>query len=51
MLIVLVVSLGDWIGIEIVLIDLEGYGWEELFVDVDLFWIVGWFISMFLVKL
>jgi microcystin synthetase protein McyA len=47
----LVVSLGDWIGTETVLIDLEGHGREELFADVDLSRTVGWFTSMFPVKL
>lgn len=30
---------------------LEGYGCEDLFDDVDLFCIVGWFILMYLVSL
>ncbi|NEO38505.1 MAG: amino acid adenylation domain-containing protein [Moorea sp. SIOASIH] len=47
----LVVSLGEWMGTETVLIDLEGHGREELFADVDLSRTVGWFTSMFPVKL
>ncbi|NEP51731.1 MAG: AMP-binding protein, partial [Moorea sp. SIO3C2] len=47
----LVVSLGEWMGTETVLIDLEGHGREELFADVDLSRTVGWFTSMFPVQL
>ncbi|NEQ65236.1 MAG: amino acid adenylation domain-containing protein, partial [Symploca sp. SIO2D2] len=47
----LVISLGEWMGTEKVLIDLEGHGREELFADVDLSRTVGWFTSMFPVHL
>ncbi|WP_424101444.1 amino acid adenylation domain-containing protein [Moorena producens] len=47
----LVQSLGEWMGTETVLIDLEGHGREELFTDVDLSRTVGWFTSMFPVQL
>ncbi|NEQ81203.1 MAG: methyltransferase domain-containing protein, partial [Moorea sp. SIO2I5] len=47
----LVQTLGEWMGIQTVLIDLEGHGREELFADVDLSRTVGWFTSMFPVQL
>ncbi len=47
----LVVSLVEWTGNSKVLIDLEGHGREELFLDVDLSRTVGWFTSLFPVLL
>jgi amino acid adenylation domain-containing protein/non-ribosomal peptide synthase protein (TIGR01720 family) len=43
----LVQSLANWIHSPRFLIDLEGHGREELFVDVDLSRTVGWFTSIF----
>lgn len=40
-----------WIGQYSIVLILEGYGCEDLFDDVDLFCIVGWFILMYLVSL
>jgi len=47
----LVMSLGEWMGTETVLINLEGHGREEIFAGVDLSRTVGWFTSMFPVHL
>ncbi|MEA5627146.1 non-ribosomal peptide synthetase [Nostoc sp. UHCC 0251] len=41
----------DWTGDNSLLVDLEGHGREELFEDVDLSRTVGWFTSVFPVKL
>ncbi|NEO77192.1 non-ribosomal peptide synthetase [Moorena sp. SIO4G3] len=47
----LVQCLTEWIGESSILIDLEGHGREQLFVDVDLSRTVGWFTSLFPVRL
>ncbi|NER52370.1 MAG: non-ribosomal peptide synthetase, partial [Symploca sp. SIO1A3] len=47
----LVISLGEWMETQTVLIDLEGHGREELFAGLDLSRTVGWFTSMFPVQL
>jgi amino acid adenylation domain-containing protein/non-ribosomal peptide synthase protein (TIGR01720 family) len=44
-------AVGDWMGKASVLIDLEGHGREALFDDVDLSRTVGWFTSLFPVRL
>ena len=44
-------TLGYWTGAQTVRIDLEGHGREPLFEDVDLTRTVGWFTSMFPVRL
>ncbi len=44
-------TLGEWTGAESVLVDLEGHGREPLFPDVDLSRTVGWFTSVFPVRL
>ena len=47
----LVQSLTEWTKEGSVLVDLEGHGREELFEDVDLSRTVGWFTSLFPVRL
>ena len=47
----LVKVLGEWAENRNILIDLEGHGREDLFVDVDLSRTVGWFTSIFPVLL
>jgi non-ribosomal peptide synthase protein (TIGR01720 family) len=47
----LVQSFAEWSGENILLIDLEGHGREELFEEVDLSRTVGWFTSLFPVLL
>ena len=53
----LVVAVADWCrrrgrgGGSAVLIDLEGHGREEMFADVDLSRTVGWFTSLYPVRL
>ena len=47
----LVQCLTEWIGESSILIDLEGHGREQLFADVDLSRTVGWFTSLFPVRL
>ena len=47
----LVQAVADWTGENSVLVDLEGHGREELFEDVNLSRTVGWFTSIFPVKL
>src|SRR5207248_2250333 len=44
-------ALAEWIGSTSVLVDLEGHGREDLFVDVDVSRTVGWFTSLFPVYL
>ncbi|WP_026736179.1 non-ribosomal peptide synthetase [Fischerella sp. PCC 9605] len=44
-------TFADWTGENTLLVDLEGHGREELFEDVDLSRTVGWFTSVFPVKL
>jgi non-ribosomal peptide synthase protein (TIGR01720 family) len=44
-------TLTTWMGISSVLIDLEGHGREDLFVDLDISRTVGWFTSLFPVYL
>ncbi|MGH8535950.1 MAG: condensation domain-containing protein [Gammaproteobacteria bacterium] len=47
----LVGSFGRWTGQSALLLDLEGHGREELFEGVDLARTVGWFTSLFPVRL
>ncbi|NET44012.1 non-ribosomal peptide synthetase [Okeania sp. SIO2B3] len=47
----LVQCLTEWTGESNIIIDLEGHGREELFVDVDLSRTVGWFTSIFPARL
>ncbi|MBW4507955.1 MAG: amino acid adenylation domain-containing protein [Scytonematopsis contorta HA4267-MV1] len=47
----LAISLASWTTNSNLLIDLEGHGREELFLDVDLSRTVGWFTSLFPVLL
>jgi amino acid adenylation domain-containing protein/non-ribosomal peptide synthase protein (TIGR01720 family) len=47
----LVQSFTQWTGENSLLIDLEGHGREDLFEDVDLSRTVGWFTTLFPVKL
>jgi non-ribosomal peptide synthase protein (TIGR01720 family) len=47
----LVQSFGQWTGERALLVDLEGHGREELFEGVDLSRTVGWFTSLFPVRL
>lgn len=51
LLTVLARSISMWTKAESLLIDLEGHGREELFEDVDLTRTVGWFTSIFPVRL
>ncbi|MBI3418057.1 MAG: amino acid adenylation domain-containing protein, partial [Verrucomicrobia bacterium] len=44
-------SLSDWLGAGSLLIDLEGHGREEIADDLDLSRTVGWFTSIFPVRL
>ncbi|VVP79795.1 D-alanine--poly(phosphoribitol) ligase subunit 1 [Pseudomonas fluorescens] len=44
-------TLADWTGADSALIRLEGHGREELFEDVDLTRTVGWFTTVFPVRL
>ncbi len=44
-------TLGEWTGADSVLVDVEGHGREPLFADVDLSRTVGWFTSVFPVRL
>ncbi|HEV2733541.1 MAG TPA: amino acid adenylation domain-containing protein, partial [Longimicrobiaceae bacterium] len=44
-------ALGEWTGADSVLVELEGHGREPLFPDVDLSRTVGWFTSVFPVRL
>ena len=44
-------ALCDWTGESTALIQLEGHGREELFTDIDLTRTLGWFTSLFPVKL
>ncbi|MEA5506597.1 amino acid adenylation domain-containing protein [Halotia wernerae UHCC 0503] len=44
-------TFADWTGDNYLLVDLEGHGREELFEDVDLSRTVGWFTSVFPVRL
>jgi amino acid adenylation domain-containing protein/non-ribosomal peptide synthase protein (TIGR01720 family)/FkbM family methyltransferase len=41
----------QWTGAPVLLLDLEGHGREDLFADVDLSRTVGWFTSLFPVRL
>ncbi|BAY66479.1 amino acid adenylation domain-containing protein [Calothrix brevissima NIES-22] len=43
--------LGKWIGSQLVLLNLEGHGREDIFKDVDLSRTVGWFTTIFPVLL
>ncbi|OUL22222.1 non-ribosomal peptide synthetase [Nostoc sp. RF31YmG] len=47
----LVQAFAQWTGESSLLVDLEGHGREMLFVDVDLSRTVGWFTSLFPVRL
>ena len=47
----LVQSFAQWTGENSLLVDLEGHGREDLFVDVDLSRTVGWFTTLFPVHL
>ncbi|MGF1482019.1 MAG: amino acid adenylation domain-containing protein [Cyanophyceae cyanobacterium] len=47
----LVLSLADWTGTPALLVNLEGHGREELFEEVDLSRTVGWFTTIFPVRL
>jgi NRPS condensation-like uncharacterized protein len=47
----LVQSFAQWTGERSLLIDLEGHGREDLFEDVDMLRTVGWFTSLFPVRL
>lgn len=47
----LVLAFQAWTGEKSLLVDLEGHGREELFNDVDLSRTVGWFTTLFPVKL
>jgi non-ribosomal peptide synthase protein (TIGR01720 family) len=47
----LVETLSGWIGSRAIVIDLEGYGREALFDDVDLSRTVGWFTTVYPVRL
>src|SRR5262249_19896932 len=47
----LVQSFARWTGREVLLVDLEGHGREELFEDIDLSRTVGWFTTIFPVLL
>ncbi|WP_298917451.1 non-ribosomal peptide synthetase [uncultured Nostoc sp.] len=47
----LVQAFGEWTGEYSLLLDLEGHGREMLFADVDLSRTVGWFTSLFPVRL
>ncbi|MDF0674711.1 MAG: amino acid adenylation domain-containing protein [Nitrospira sp.] len=47
----LVQTLGRWIGLDRVTIDLEGHGREDLFPELDISRTVGWFTSVFPVTL
>ena len=47
----LVQSFAQWTGERVQLIDLEGHGREELFADVDTSRTVGWFTSIFPIRL
>jgi len=47
----LVQSIAQWTGENSLLIDLEGHGREDLFEDVDLSRTVGWFTTLFPVRL
>jgi non-ribosomal peptide synthase protein (TIGR01720 family) len=47
----LIQAFANWTGENSLLVDLEGHGREELFEDVDLSRTVGWFTSVFPVKL
>jgi non-ribosomal peptide synthase protein (TIGR01720 family) len=47
----LVEAIGAWTGRRAVLLDLEGHGREELFADVDVTRTVGWFTTIFPVRL
>jgi amino acid adenylation domain-containing protein/non-ribosomal peptide synthase protein (TIGR01720 family) len=44
-------AFADWTGSRAMVIDLEGHGREELFEDVDLSRTVGWFTTLFPVRL
>jgi len=44
-------SFGSWTGRDTLLLDLEGHGREELFEDIDVSRTVGWFTSLFPVRL
>jgi amino acid adenylation domain-containing protein/non-ribosomal peptide synthase protein (TIGR01720 family) len=44
-------ALGGWAGADEVLVDVEGHGREPLFADADLSRTVGWFTSIFPVRL
>ncbi|WP_013334574.1 non-ribosomal peptide synthetase [Gloeothece verrucosa] len=47
----LVESFGQWTGENALLVDLEGHGRENLFDDIDLSRTVGWFTTLFPLKL
>ena len=47
----LVQSFAQWTGERALLVDLEGHGREELFADVDVSRTVGWFTSLFPIRL
>jgi non-ribosomal peptide synthase protein (TIGR01720 family) len=47
----LVQSFARWTGEQVLLLDLEGHGREELFAEVDLARTVGWFTTLFPVRL
>jgi amino acid adenylation domain-containing protein/non-ribosomal peptide synthase protein (TIGR01720 family) len=47
----LVQVLGKWTGSNLLLLDLEGHGREDIFTDVDLSRTVGWFTTIFPVLL
>ncbi|BAZ20861.1 non-ribosomal peptide synthase [Kalymmatonema gypsitolerans NIES-4073] len=47
----LVQSFAQWTGKSSLLVDIEGHGREELFEDIDLSRTVGWFTTLFPIKL
>jgi non-ribosomal peptide synthase protein (TIGR01720 family) len=47
----LATTLSDWLGPAAVLVDLESHGREDLFVGIDVSRTVGWFTSIFPVRL
>jgi amino acid adenylation domain-containing protein/non-ribosomal peptide synthase protein (TIGR01720 family) len=51
LLTVLVQSFAQWTGQYSLLVDLEGHGREEVFEDIDLSRTVGWFTSVFPIRL
>ncbi len=47
----LLVAVGRWAGMAEIFLDLEGHGREDLFDDVDLSRTVGWFTSLYPIRL